>query len=466
MVPYTAKLGDNMADVNYKILVNTTSNIDSVKTSKLLFYDTTIGSLGNYLADGTTKRYALTLDSSMSPLYAIGSLSIKTGATLTLDDITPGHVLFGGASGVVSGEENLFWDAANNRLGIGTDTPGATLEIVGGIGQSAVIDHGLTSLLPTNAYMLTGIIDSGVGGLKVIGATQTGYHGALELWGAFGGTLPIDEFPIVKIVGCKKGSPDTTVTALGSTNTVFQIANYTTPLVSVLGNGTLQFASGAHRRIDIATPGSGSGYNLSVFAGNGNSGSSPGHLSIGAGIAGESTGNVTITGQIIALSGSVATTIIKAGTSYGLLLQDDGGNGISIADGGAVGIGGVTVDADYFLQLPNSSSQKAKAYAWDTYACSEQWKKNIAPVENASDKLKNLNGITFVHDKPDTPEINGKEGIGITAESLEALGLPGLVTKSETGEYTGINLTNLIPVLVEAVKALTGRIETLEGAKP
>lgn len=41
-----------------------------------------------------------------------------------------GQVAFWTAATVLSGENNLFWDAANNRLGIGTTTPGFALTIV------------------------------------------------------------------------------------------------------------------------------------------------------------------------------------------------------------------------------------------------------------------------------------------------------------------------------------------------
>jgi hypothetical protein len=47
---------------------------------------------------------------------------------------TTGSVLFAGASGILSQDNtNFFWDDANNRLGIGTNTPTATLDVNGEI---------------------------------------------------------------------------------------------------------------------------------------------------------------------------------------------------------------------------------------------------------------------------------------------------------------------------------------------
>jgi hypothetical protein len=129
---------------------------------------------------------------------------------------------------------------------------------------------------------------------------------------------------------------------------------------------------------------------------------------------------------------------------------------------GGLYIGGTALDANYLFQLPNSSSQKAKAYAWDTYACSEAWKTNIVCIPNPLNKINSLRGITFTYDYPEENHpMNGQDGIGITAEELESLGLPNLVTK-ENGTYTSVNISGIIPILVEAIKELKTRIEVLE----
>lgn len=62
---------------------------------------------------------------------------IKTTASptfngLTLSSLTPGSVLFAGPSGVISEDNpNLFWDNANNRLGVATSVPQDTLHVNG-----------------------------------------------------------------------------------------------------------------------------------------------------------------------------------------------------------------------------------------------------------------------------------------------------------------------------------------------
>lgn len=58
-------------------------------------------------------------------------LAVTSGGTGTATAFTPGSVVFAGASGVYSqSNANLFWDNANNRLGIKTASPGYALDVV------------------------------------------------------------------------------------------------------------------------------------------------------------------------------------------------------------------------------------------------------------------------------------------------------------------------------------------------
>jgi hypothetical protein len=50
---------------------------------------------------------------------------------------TAGQVAYWSSGSAITGESNLFWDATNDRLGIGTATPAATLEINGNIRTGA-----------------------------------------------------------------------------------------------------------------------------------------------------------------------------------------------------------------------------------------------------------------------------------------------------------------------------------------
>ena len=61
--------------------------------------------------------------------------SIAIGDTIT--SATAGSVLFAGAAGVLAQDNaKFFWDDTNNRLGIGTATPGEDLHLSGSADQT------------------------------------------------------------------------------------------------------------------------------------------------------------------------------------------------------------------------------------------------------------------------------------------------------------------------------------------
>ncbi len=69
---------------------------------------------------------------NISPALAGDDLLLNTGSTLSIADMTQGSVPFIGASGLVTqNNSNLFWNTANNRLGVGTNSPSSTLDING-----------------------------------------------------------------------------------------------------------------------------------------------------------------------------------------------------------------------------------------------------------------------------------------------------------------------------------------------
>jgi hypothetical protein len=114
------------------------------------------------------------------------------------NDFTTGSIIFGGASSLTEDNDNLFWDDTNDRLGIGTSTPSASLDVTGTvITGSGVIRE--TTRITSNTTL-----DSTYH--KVICDTDGG---------AFTVTLPVGvdgrEYPIFNT-----GSNDVTVTPNGA----------------------------------------------------------------------------------------------------------------------------------------------------------------------------------------------------------------------------------------------------------
>lgn len=83
-------------------------------------------------------------------------------------------------------------------------------------------------------------------------------------------------------------------------------------------------------------------------------------------------------------------------------------------------------------------------------------KKDVKTVSNALDKIKLLNGVEFswMHDH------NNVKNLGIIAQDAEAV-FPELV--SEKDNIKNVNYIGLIPVLIESVKSLSGKIQYLEN---
>jgi len=115
--------------------------------------------------------------------YDLGSSSLRWAnvygvngdfSTVTVSGLTPGSVIFAGTGGALSQDNaNFFWDDANNRLGIGTNTPAATLHVVGTAQVS-----GNTSV---GGDLSVGGNGSVTGNLTVDGNTTLGNNAAVDL---------------------------------------------------------------------------------------------------------------------------------------------------------------------------------------------------------------------------------------------------------------------------------------------
>lgn len=80
------------------------------------------------------EREILELQLLCEVMSAGGDSTTPTYEEVTISEMEEGSVLFAGPAGLVSQDNaNLFWDDANNRLGIATNAPLTTLDVNGGI---------------------------------------------------------------------------------------------------------------------------------------------------------------------------------------------------------------------------------------------------------------------------------------------------------------------------------------------
>jgi len=92
------------------------------------------------------------------------------------------------------------------------------------------------------------------------------------------------------------------------------------------------------------------------------------------------------------------------------------------------------------------------------FSSDERLKDNVTAIDDPLAKVLSLGGYTF-----DWNENTNNEGsdTGVIAQEIETLGLPGLVTTRDNG-YKAVRYEKLVPLLVEAIKELSDKIETLE----
>lgn len=85
-------------------------------------------------------------------------------------------------------------------------------------------------------------------------------------------------------------------------------------------------------------------------------------------------------------------------------------------------------------------------------------KEDIAPIDNALELIRRLNGVSFL-----ARSGSGRRRMGLLAQDVQAV-LPDAV-RADQGGALAVAYTDLIGVLVEAVKTLAARVEALEQSK-
>lgn len=88
----------------------------------------------------------------------------------------------------------------------------------------------------------------------------------------------------------------------------------------------------------------------------------------------------------------------------------------------------------------------------------ERLKEDIKPIENATDKVNQLSGNTFKW--KDCATYNGDD-IGVIAQEVQKV-IPSAVKERHDG-YLKVDYSRIIPLLLESIKELSQKVETLEA---
>jgi len=139
----------------------------------------------NTLTAGT--NIAVTNGVGTVSLGLTGTVGVANGGTGTATAFTTGSVVFAGASGVYTQDNtNLFWDNTNDRLGVGSATPGSTLDVnnitvsddifrarKSGTAVFTLANSGPVTVAPAVGY-------TGASAVNILAGTQPDGHHALR----------------------------------------------------------------------------------------------------------------------------------------------------------------------------------------------------------------------------------------------------------------------------------------------
>jgi hypothetical protein len=94
-----------------------------------------------------------------------------------------------------------------------------------------------------------------------------------------------------------------------------------------------------------------------------------------------------------------------------------------------------------------------------TYASDGRFKKNVEPMEDALDKVLQLQGVTYQMKAQEFPDQSFDESVqvGLIAQDVEKI-VPEVVTTGPNG-YKAIDYAKLVPLLIESIKQQQARLD-------
>ena len=186
------------------------------------------------------------------------------------------------------------------------------------------------------------------------------------------------------------------------------------------------------------------------------------------------SGGATVTGTLTAttISGALSGNISQFTNNSGYLTQVTSGGATTISAGNGIGLntgnGTITMSGSFSGNF--SATGNITAYSSD-----ERLKNFKGKIENALDKVEQLNGYYYEWNdtaKGISPEAfkDGVE-IGVNAQEVEAV-MPEVVTEAPIvkileldTDYKTVYYDKIVPLLIEAIKELKAEVEELKQGK-
>jgi hypothetical protein len=162
-------------------------------------------------------------------------------------------------------------------------------------------------------------------------------------------------------------------------------------------------------------------------------------------------------GQLFSVTDDLTGDLFSVSDISGIPILNVNASGDSYFDGNLETTGNQTIGG--ILTVQGEIQGKADIIAY--HSSDERLKENIKPIDNATDKVKQIGGYTFDW-KSDIENITSRSGndIGLIAQEVEKV-IPQVVTTRSNG-YKGVDYQKLVALLIESNKELASRIEELE----
>ena len=467
---YSNTSGGSNSSIGYNALYSNTEGVNNTACGYNAIYSNTTGgyntAIGNQALNSNTVGHNNTAIGNFS-LFAnsVGDLNTAIGYNASVSAGYFSNATAIGASAMVGQSNSLVLGSINGvngatadtKVGIGTSTPVAKLDVVGTIkitdgtqGISKVLTsdaNGLASWKSTSAssWSLNG--NSGI-------LPSSNYIGTNDNISVRFRTNSIQRMIIDSLgkVGIGTTSPQQALSVKGGMNIDQGDANTGTVNNSLRFGNASGEAIGSNRNpganlfgLDLYT----NGINRMSIANNGNVGintTSPNaKLEI-------KDGNLRLFNSADNKNYEIA---YEPNGDYLYFDEFGGGRRLVIASGGLVGINTTTPSSGYYLTVAGSAL--ASGGTWVN--SDKRYKLNIQPMKNALESVLQLRGVTYDNNTKEYPEwkFDDTKQIGVIAQEVEKI-LPELVKTDDKG-YKAVNYEKLTPVLIEAIKEQQKQID-------
>ena len=178
---------------------------------------------------------------------------------------------------------------------------------------------------------------------------------------------------------------------------------------------------------------------------------------------GESDSNYGSVGQVLTSNGNSMPSWENEGSGTTVDETSAGGDlNICIVSTGGSLDDIKTADNDRAVIRPSDGRLRVKGDIIAFRTSDLRYKDNVSPIKNALEKVDSISGNTFVWNSNHDDE--GVEEVGVIAQEVEKLNLPGLTEIRDDGRKA-VRYELLIPLLVEAIKELKQEVDDLKSSK-